>query len=68
MQIKLAYGKSGLKVDVPEDNLLKVMSMKEKAAIDDPYIELIKALLRPIGLENSLFDTALGKKSACGLR
>lgn len=65
MKIKLAYGKDGLTVDVPEENLLKVLSMKEKAAINDPYIELIKSLLRPIGFENSMFDMALGKKSAC---
>ena len=65
MHIDLAYGKSGLQIDVPEKNLVKVFSMKEKPAIREPYIALVKALLRPIGCEKSLFDMARGKKSAC---
>jgi lactate racemase len=65
MQIDLAYGKSGLTINLPDKNVAKVFSMKEKPAIKEPYIALVKALLQPIGFDQSLFDMGRGKSSAC---
>ncbi|MBN2413031.1 nickel-dependent lactate racemase [candidate division KSB1 bacterium] len=65
MEITLAYGKKGLQIDVPDKNLLKVLSMTNPEPITDTYIEITKSLLRPIGLNQSLFDMAKGHKSAC---
>jgi nickel-dependent lactate racemase len=39
--------------------------MHQPPALPDPQIEVIKSLLNPIGLNNSLFDLAKGKKNAC---
>jgi len=64
MRVKLAYGKSGLEVDVPDSNLVKVLSMKKQQAIEDSRIAIIKSLLSPIN-SYSLFDIAKNKKSAC---
>ncbi len=65
MQIQLDYGKTGLKVDVPDKNLLKILSMSDSEPISDTYIEITKSLLRPIGYDRSFFDMARGKQSAC---
>ncbi len=65
MKINLAYGKKGLQIDVPEKNLVKTLSMPNLDPIIDTYIEITKSLLRPIGLNQSLFDMAKGHKSAC---
>ncbi len=65
MQIELSYGKQGLKIDVPDRNLTKVLTMKCREPIHDPYIALIKTLLQPIGCEQTLFDMAKGRETAC---
>jgi nickel-dependent lactate racemase len=65
MQIELAYGKRGMTINVPDENLIKVLSMKPNRPVGDPQIALIKSLLQPIGCAQSLFDMAKGNKSAC---
>jgi len=65
MELTLAYGKNGLQIDVPEKNVVKTLSMSNPVPIIDTYIEITKTLLRPIGLNHSLFDMAKGRKSAC---
>ncbi len=65
MKIQLAYGKKGLTAQLPKKNVVKVMTMRETPVEADTYISLTKTLLQPIGLENSLFDMAKEKQSAC---
>lgn len=65
MLVQLDYGKQGLQVEIPDRNLIKVLQMHQPPALPDPQIEVIKSLLNPIGLNNSLFDLAKGKKNAC---
>jgi lactate racemase len=65
MEIELAYGKTGLKVQVPDHNLYKILSMKTVEPIPDPTMAVAKSLTQPIGLSSSLFDMAKDKQSAC---
>jgi len=65
MEITLEYGKTGLQFDIPDKNLVKILSMSNPTPIPDTYIEITKSLLRPIGLNQSLFDMVKGRKNAC---
>lgn len=65
MQIELAYGKTGLAIEVPDANLVKVLTMSNPIPIADTYIEITKSLLRPIGIDRTLFDMAKSCSSAC---
>jgi lactate racemase len=67
MKIKIAYGKKGQVIQVPDQNLVKVLSMKQVAPLSELYIELTKTFLEPIGLHHSLFDMAKRRSSACVL-
>ena len=64
MKIHLAYGKDGLAVDIPDRNLVKVLSMKGAPVIADPGAALRTMLETPIG-RPSLRTMATGKNSAC---
>lgn len=65
MKIKIAYGKKGYSIQVPDRNLVKVLSMKEVLPLSELYIEFTKTFLEPIGLHHSLFDMAKRRSSAC---
>jgi len=64
MKIDIAYGKEGLTIEVPDDNLVKILRMKEKPVIDDPVEETRRKLRSPAG-SASLSELAAGKSSAC---
>lgn len=64
MKIKIDYGKSGLWIQVPDKNLIKILSMKELQAIDNPMDGVNNALESPID-SLLLAQLASGKKSAC---
>lgn len=64
MKVKLDFGSKGLWVDVPDKNLVKVLSMKESEPIFNPIKAVKKALENPIG-SRSLTELAKGKESAC---
>ncbi len=63
MKIQLAYGKSGLDVEIPEKRA-RVLSMKDQNVVPDPAIAVTKSLLKPIATL-PLYDLAKGKKNAC---
>ena len=65
MKIKLAYGTKGLEVQVPDRQVVKVLTMRNVPPMTDIYIEITKTLLQPIGLNQTLFDMAKGRSSAC---
>ena len=64
MRVHLAYGRSGLDVDIPDRNLAGVLSMPGAPVIPDPERDLRQSLERPRG-GKPLRDLAAGKKSAC---
>jgi lactate racemase len=67
LQVELAYGKTGLQVALPRQQVVKVLQMKPSPPILDAPVAITKSLLRPIGFEHSLFDMAKKRQSACVL-
>lgn len=63
MNIPLAFGKTGITLNVPDRNLLKVLTIEGAEATQDPAGKLRQALVTPIG-SPPLADIARGKKSA----
>jgi lactate racemase len=63
-RITLAYGKKGMEVEVPEENLVAVLSMDGAQPLEHPEQEIRRSLRQPIG-SRSLADLAMGAKSAC---
>ena len=64
MKIKMDYGKEGVWVDVPDQNLVKVLSMKKTKPIQNPERGVARALEMPIG-SAPLAELVRGKKTAC---
>jgi nickel-dependent lactate racemase len=64
MKIRLAYGKEGLEVEVPEKNLAKILTMKSTPPLAEPLRAVKESLLRPIGCP-PLGDLVRTAKSAC---
>jgi nickel-dependent lactate racemase len=65
IEIELDYGKRGLRVIIPQENVMKVLSMREQQPIADPPAYLAETLRLPIGYGRGLIDVAQGMKSAC---
>ncbi|RJP31342.1 MAG: nickel-dependent lactate racemase [Candidatus Omnitrophota bacterium] len=63
MQIKLAYGKDGLNVNVPDKNLAGIIHMNPIAPLSHPEEAIAVALRDPIGCK-PLRDIAHGRASA----
>ena len=64
MKIDIAYGKKGLTIDVPEENLAKILRMTEKPVIGNPKEVIHEKISSPTGSQ-PLAEIAKGKKSAC---
>jgi len=64
MKLTLDYGRTGLRIEVPDKNLARVLSMKPVRPIKDPGQELEKALSSPIA-SPPLAQLARAKQSAC---
>jgi len=64
VKIHLAYGREGMDIDVPDRNLLKVLTMEKGVPLPDPTGELENQLRRPIG-GRPLADRAKEAGSAC---
>jgi lactate racemase len=63
MQVELAYGKTGLQVDLPEGPRYQFLEAKSAAPLADEQAALRAALANPIGTP-ALAELARGKKSA----
>lgn len=64
MVVQLAYGKSGMQVEVPDHNLAGILTMPATPHLEDP-VGQVKALLEhPVG-GRPLWELATGKKNAC---
>ncbi|MDZ7375841.1 MAG: nickel-dependent lactate racemase [candidate division KSB1 bacterium] len=64
MRVKIDYGKDGLWIDVPDENLVKILKMKPSRPILTPTTHIAQALAAPIG-SPPLAQLAQGKKTAC---
>ncbi|HID11743.1 MAG TPA: DUF2088 domain-containing protein, partial [Candidatus Latescibacteria bacterium] len=64
MEVELRYGREGLKVEVPEENLVGVLHMWPLPPLEDPEAAVRESLERPIG-SPPLRELARGKRSAC---
>ena len=64
MKIKLDYGKLGLSVELPEENVVDVLSLAPVDPLDDPVLALQKKLMAPTGAP-ALTRLAHGKRTAC---
>jgi len=64
MKVHLEYGKQGLDVDLPDRNLVGVLSMGGAAELEDPAGEVQRALDHPMGTP-ALAGLARGASSAC---
>lgn len=64
MRVRIDYGKSGLEVEIPQENLAEVITLKPAPTLAEPEDEVRRALGQPIGTP-PLRDLARGKKTAC---
>lgn len=64
MRIRLAYGRTGLAVDLPDRHVVKVLNYQATAPLVDPEGAVADCLRRPIGT-GPLVELAHGKKTAC---
>lgn len=64
MKIQIAYGKNGLTINIPDKNLVKVLTMSGSTPLPHPEIALAKVLDSPIA-SIPLKKIAGGKRSAC---
>lgn len=64
MEVKVAYGKGHLSVDVPEANLAVVYRKKKMPRVADPDEAVLKSLASPVGTRG-LKEISKGKNSAC---
>ena len=64
MRIDLAYGRTGLTVDLPAERIVRVLSYKQAAPLPDPAAAARAALARPTGTP-PLEEIVRGKRSAC---
>jgi len=64
MRVRLAYGRSGLDVELPEDRVTRTLSYKDAEPLADPVAAVQSALKSPIG-SAPLSEIAQGRKTAC---
>ncbi len=64
MRVLLDYGRSGLAVDLPEKNVLKVLRYQPAAPLENPQEAVRRALEEPVGTP-PLQEIARGRRSAC---
>lgn len=64
MKIHLSYGKNGLDVEIPEKNLLGILSFGASKPLTNPEEAIARSLREPIG-SPPLAELAAKKRSAC---
>jgi lactate racemase len=64
MQVSLDYGKTGLTVTLPDENVIGVLRHRAAPPLTDPVTTVQVALRNPIGAK-PLTEAAWGKKTAC---
>lgn len=64
MRITLEYGRTGLPVELPDDNVLKVLRYRPAEPLSDPRATIRELLWRPTGTR-PLVEIAAERRSAC---
>lgn len=64
MQVRLDYGRCGLKVELPDRHVVKCLGYRQRPPLADPERAVHDALERPLGTP-PLAQLARGRKSAC---
>jgi len=64
MRVKMDYGRTGLEVELPDQCVVRTLSIKQAPALDDPVASLKRLLAAPIGTK-PLAELAQGRKDAC---
>ncbi len=64
MKVTLDYGKTGLPVELPDQNVVGVLGLQPQPPLADPEQAIRDALRQPIGTP-PLAELARGKRSAC---
>ncbi len=64
MRLDIAYGAEGLAVEIPDNNLVKILRMQDKPAMENPAVVTAEKLASPTG-SPPLSELAGGKSSAC---
>ena len=63
MNVQLAFGKTGLPAEIPDGNLMKVLTLRTVEPLPDLEEKLASALRHPIGCQD-LRTIAAGKRRA----
>lgn len=64
MRVKLEYGRTGLMVEVPDQNVVRTLAYRDAPPLADPAAEIRRSLEQPIGTP-SLEELAQGRSDAC---
>ncbi|MBN2296394.1 MAG: DUF2088 domain-containing protein, partial [Pirellulales bacterium] len=64
MRVELAYGRTGLSVELPDDNFVKSLVYRPAQPLADPVATLEERLRQPTGTR-PLAELARGRKNAC---
>ena len=64
MKIKLEYGRQGLDIELPDENVVSTLSYREATPLHDPQSELRQVLAHPNGA-SPLAELARTKQNAC---
>ncbi len=64
MEVTLDYGRTGLKVRLPDRNVVKTLRYKDAPPLENPQQALCQVLEHPLGTP-PLAELARGRKSAC---
>jgi lactate racemase len=64
MKIELAYGQTGLTVELPDENFVKSLGYRPARPLADPLATLDRRLRQPTGTRE-LAELAVGRKNAC---
>ena len=64
MRVRLEYGRTGLDVDLPDQNVVKCLGYQQADPLADPQAALRRAIAEPLGTP-PLAELARGRTSAC---
>ncbi len=64
MRVRLDYGRQGLEVELPDENVVGPLAIQPVPPLEDPASALSAALAKPIGTP-PLAELARGRESAC---
>ena len=64
MRVELAYGRTGLSVELPDENLVKCLGYQPAEPLADPVAAVRRCLQQPTG-SPPLAELARGRKNAC---